>query len=250
MYPELFRIGNFVVSSYGVMVAIAFLVAYFLGDREFRRRGLPQNALSDMLVAAVVGGVVGAKLMYIFENVPLREFLSNPIPHLLERGGLTWYGGFLLGVLGVWLVARKHRLGGWQVGDALAPSLAIGYAIGRIGCFLVGDDYGTPCSLPWCIAFPRGFPPTTERVHPTQLYETLIMSGVFFLLWRLRKRRAPTGWLFSLYLMLAGAERFLIEFIRNTTPSPIPGLTWAQVIALGLIAVGAYKYARLRAVAA
>lgn len=241
MYPEVLRIGNFVISSYGVMVALGFALAYYTAFLEFKRRNLPSNVLQDMLIAAVVGGLVGAKIMFILENVPLSELIRNPFTYLFERSGLTFYGGFILAaILVVWVVKRK-KLPLGSVADSIAPGLALAYAIGRIGCFLVGDDYGVPSNLPWAVAFPRGAPPTPPgvKVHPTQLYETFTMLIVFGVLWRLRKSPFPAGWLFGLYLILAGTERFLIEFIRTTTPSPIPGLTWAQVIAILIIVAGA-----------
>ena len=240
MYPEILRIGNFVISSYGVMVAIAFALAYYTSYLEFKRRKLPQDVLQDMLIAAVIGGLVGAKIMFILENVPLSEFFKNPFPYLFDRSGLTFYGGFVLAaLLIVWVVKRKNQPLA-IVADAVAPGLALAYGIGRIGCFLVGDDYGVACNLPWAVSFPRGAPPTPPgvKVHPTQLYETFTMLIVFAILWKLRKSKKPDGWLFGFYLVLAGSERFLVEFIRTTTPSPIPGLTWAQVIALVLIISG------------
>ncbi len=125
--------------------------------------------------------------------------------------------------------------------DAMAPALAIGHSIGRIGCFLVGDDYGIKSDVPWAVAFPKGLPPTTDPVHPTQIYEVILMGLVFFVLWKLRKRNTPDGWLFSILIILAGIERFLIEFLRSTTPSPIPDISVAQLIAIGLIVIGILK---------
>ena len=144
------------------------------------------------------------------------------------------------------IIASRYKVSFWKIGDALAPSLAIGYSIGRIGCFLVGDDYGIPSTLPWAMSFPKGLPPTTETVHPTQIYETLIMGLVFIYLWKIRKSDYKTGYMFSLYLVLAGSERFFIEFLRNTTPSPISGLSLAQVMAVVIIIIGINKIYRLR----
>jgi phosphatidylglycerol:prolipoprotein diacylglycerol transferase len=121
----------------------------------------------------------------------------------------------------------------------------MGYTLARIGCFLVGDDYGVPSDLPWAMAFPRGLPPTNERVHPTQIYEIILMGAVFIYLWRIRKKEAPTGWLFSIFLILAGVERFLIEIIRVTTPSPISHLSLAQLMSIGLIIVGVVKLVQI-----
>lgn len=246
MYPELFRIGDFVISSFGVMVAIAFLVAYWISSLEYKRKGLDEKLLSNVFVAAMVGGIVGAKILYLFENVPIPEIIRNPIPNLFSRGGLTFYGGFFGAVLLVWIISRTGNVSFWKILDGLAPGLAIGHSIGRIGCLLVGDDYGVPSDLPWAMAFPKGLPPTTERVHPTQIYETILLGIIFVVLWKVRKKEAPDGWLFSMLLILAGIERFLIEFIRSTSPSPIPSLSLAQVIALGLIIVGIIKVVQVR----
>ena len=246
MYPDFIKIGNFVISSFGVMVAASFIVAYWLCLKEFRRKNLSEDLLGNLFLAAMVGGIVGAKLLYLFENVPLNEILANPVQHILSRGGLTFYGGLFGAVLLTWLVARRSKLNFWVMGDAVAPAMAIGYSIGRIGCFLVGDDYGVPSNLPWAMAFPNGLPPTFERVHPTQLYEVIIMGLVFLYLWKIRKNNFKPGYLFSLYLILAGSERFLIEFVRNTTQSPIPGLSVAQLMAVFIILAGTIKIYRLR----
>ena len=245
MYPDFIKIGNFVISSFGVMVALSFLVAYWLCLKEFRRKNLSEDLLGNLFLAAMVGGIVGAKLLYLIENVPLSELVSNPFQYIFSRGGLTFYGGLFGAVLLTWLVARRNKLDFWVMGDAVAPSMAIGYSIGRIGCLLVGDDYGVPSNLPWAMAFPKGLPPTLEKVHPTQLYEAIIMGLVFLYLWKIRKKSFKPGYLFSLYLILAGSERFLIEFIRNTTPSPIPNLSLAQLMAVFIIVVGIIKIYKL-----
>ena len=245
MYPELFRIGDFVISSFGVMVAIAFLVAYWISSLEYKRKGLDEKLLGNVFVAAMVGGIVGAKILYLLENVPISEIMRNPVPNLFSRGGLTFYGGFFGAVLLVWVISLRSKVSFWKILDGLAPGLAIGHSIGRIGCLLVGDDYGVPSDLPWAMAFPKGLPPTTERVHPTQVYEAILLGIIFLVLWKIRKKEAQDGWLFSILLILAGIERFLIEFIRSTSPSPIPGLSLAQVIALALIIVGIIKLVRV-----
>ena len=246
MYPNLVEIGNFVISSFGVMVAVSFLVAYWLCLKEFKRRKLSEDLLGNLFLAAMVGGIVGAKLLYLLENVPLEEILANPVQHIFSRSGLTFYGGLFGAIFLTWLVARRGKLNFWVLGDAVAPAMAIGYSIGRIGCFLVGDDYGLPSDLPWAMAFPEGSPPTMEKVHPTQLYEVILLGLVFILLWKSRKKVYKSGYLFSLYLILAGSERFLIEFIRNTTPSPIPDLSIAQLMAVFLILVGTFKIYKLK----
>jgi len=241
MYPELLRIGSFVVSSFGLMVALAFLAGYWIASLEFKRKKLDDKLLGNILLLSMLGGIGGAKLMYIFENVPLSDFISSPFTHIFSRGGLTFYGGFIGAVLLFWILTVKNKVSFFKVMDAMAPALAIGHSIGRIGCFLVGDDYGIKSDVPWAVAFPKGLPPTTDPVHPTQIYEVILMGLVFFVLWKLRKRNTPDGWLFSILIILAGIERFLIEFIRSTTPSPIPDLSVAQLIAIGLIVIGILK---------
>ncbi len=241
MYPELLRIGSFVVSSFGLMVALAFLAGYWIASLEFKRKKLDDKLLGNILLLSMLGGIGGAKLMYIFENVPLSDFISSPFTHIFSRGGLTFYGGFIGAVLLFWLLTIKNKVSFFKVMDAITPALAIGHSIGRIGCFLVGDDYGIKSDVPWAVAFPKGLPPTTDPVHPTQVYEVILMGLIFFVLWKLRKRNTPDGWLFSILIILAGIERFLIEFIRNTTPSPIPDLSIAQLIAIGLIVIGILK---------
>ncbi len=247
MYPELFKIGNFTISSYGVMAAIAFLAGYWISSLEFKRRGLDERLLGNFLIAAMVGGMIGAKIVYVFENVPLSELMRNPIPHLFSRGGFTYYGGFFGGALLMWIVALKNKMSFWILGDAIAPALAIGYAFARIGCLLVGDDYGVQSGLPWAIAFPNGLPPTMERVHPTQIYEVILSAIIFVYLWKIRKKEAPTGWLFSSFLILTGIERFLVEIVRDTTPSPIPHISIAQLMSIVLILVGIVKLVQIRA---
>ncbi len=228
------------------MVAAGFLTAYFLCLKEFRRKKLSEDALNNVFLVAMAGGIIGAKMMYVFENVPMQEILADPFKHFLSRGGLTFYGGLLLAVLLAWIVGRRHKVNFWAMGDAAAPGLAIAYAIGRTGCFLVGDDYGVPSDLPWAMSFPQGLPPTIETVHPTQTYEMIIMGMVFLYLWKIRKRDFKTGYFFSLYLILAGSERFFIEFIRNTTPSPVPNLSIAQIIAVLILLTGVIKIYQLR----
>ncbi len=245
MYPEIIRIGNFSISSFGLMMALCFIVGYWIITLEAKRKGLDEKLVGNLFLATMAGGIVGAKLLYVFENVPLSEIFSHPVQNLLSRGGLTFYGGFFGALALVWYIAHRNKLSMWVVGDLASPALALSYSIGRIGCFLVGDDYGVPSNLPWAMPFPKGLPPTTVPVHPTQLYEIVIMFVVFLYIWKIRKLDKPAGWLFSIYLILAGLERFLIEFLRSTTPSPIPGLSLAQLMAVIIIIIGAVKLYRL-----
>jgi phosphatidylglycerol:prolipoprotein diacylglycerol transferase len=181
----------------------------------------------------VIGGLAGAKIIWAIEFRHEAPFLSL----LFSRGGLSWFGGFVGGVgAGLWSLHRR-RIPIVAALAAAAPALAIGHAIGRIGCFLVGDDYGTPTDLPWGIAFPKGLPPTTVPVHPTQLYEAVGLVVIAWLLIRWRRRRTADVTLFARYLVLAGALRFAIEFVRVNAPI-VGSLTLAQLFSGAMIVAG------------
>lgn len=232
MYPVLFRIGTFEVTSFGVMVAVAALVGVWLFGRELRRSGLPPDAV-DAGVIGVLGGLVGAKLLWAVEHAgeaPLRDLL-------FARGGLSWYGG-LIGGVGAGLAYIMLR--GWPIVPTLAaatPALAFGHLIGRIGCFLVGDDYGRPTDLPWAVAFPEGLPPTTLRVHPTQLYEAVGLGMLGWLLLRWRRNGVPDAIVLGRYLLVAGTLRFAIEFIRVDERIAF-GLSVAHFVSIAAAALG------------
>jgi len=258
VYPLVFRIGSFEVTGFGIMMMFAFLVAGWIMGLELRRYRLNENYAGDMVVAAVIGGIVGAKLWYVV--------LTQDLGALLSRGGLVWYGGFLGGVLAV-------LLNGWRLGvparwtmQLTGPALAASYAVGRIGCLLVGDDYGGPSSLPWAMKFPQGLPPSTVAslqhfgvrvpegldpstvlaVHPTQVYETLMMTLAFAFLWSIRRRKGGTGWLFGAYLVLAGTERFLVEILRAKDDRFLGPFTVAQLTSILVVVAGAVVYSTLR----
>ena len=166
-----------------------------------------------MVFAALVGGLVGSRVDYLIQNWD--KVSDDLLGNIFSGAGLVWFGGFVGGALGVILWARWRRWLGWELFDTAAVPLAVGYAIGRVGCQLSGDgDYGTQSDLPWAMAYPDGTVPTTDEVHPTPVYETLAMGVAGLVLWRLRDRVAP-GVLFGLYLVIAGIERFLVEFIRR-----------------------------------
>jgi len=232
MYPTLFRIGNFDVTSFGVMVATGALVGLWVFGRELARSGLPATA-SDAAMAGVFGGLIGAKLLWVAEHLgeePFRDLLFS-------RGGMSWFGGFAGGVGVALVVMRRQRVPIVATLAASTPALAIGHAIGRIGCFLVGDDYGRPSDLPWAVAFPRGLPPTDVRVHPTQLYEMFALFIVAWLLIRWRRRGVPDAIVLGRYLVLAGGIRFAIEFLRVNVRILGP-LTLAHLVSLALVIIG------------
>jgi phosphatidylglycerol---prolipoprotein diacylglyceryl transferase len=232
VYPVLFRIGDFEITSFGVTVGVAALVGIWIFGRELRRSGLPADAV-NAAIGGVIGGLIGAKLLWTIEfsgQQPINELLFS-------RGGLSWFGGMIGGVgTGLWLFHR-HKVPLVRGLAAATPALAIGHAIGRVGCFLVGDDYGRPTELPWGIAFPNGLPPTEVPVHPTQLYETIALTIMAWLLFRWRGHGVPDAVVLGRYLLLAGAVRFGIEFIRVNLRVLGP-LTLAQLISLLLIIAG------------
>jgi phosphatidylglycerol:prolipoprotein diacylglycerol transferase len=231
MYPELFRIGDFSVSTFGLMLAIAFLVGTWIASLRMREEGLEADP-TTLLIYVMVGGIVGSKI-YFAVDVWLRT--GQPFTSLLfSRDGITWYGGLvgatLLGAVG----CRIHGVPIKTFADCTAVSGAVGQAIGRVGCFLVGDDYGRVTDVAWGVSFPRGAPPTHSAVHPTQLYEIAWLLPVAALLWR-RRRKSP--FLFGEYVALGGLGRLVIENWR-VNPKVALGLTEPQLIGLGLIALG------------
>ena len=258
VYPIIFNVGPLEITGYGIMMMIGFLMAGWLIGLELKRRGLREDYAGECVVAAVIGGIVGAKLWYVG--------LTGDPGALFSRGGLVWYGGFLGGTLAVILNGLRLKVPTRWTAQLVAPSLAAAYALGRVGCFMVNDDYGRPTDVAWAMKFPQGLPPSTagnmERlfgiampagmdpttvlaVHPTQLYEVAAMMVVFAILWVLRRRAAGTGWLFGLYLVMAGAERFLVEFLRAKDDRMFGAFTLAQVTSIGLVLVGAYLMAAL-----
>ena len=216
-----------------MLVAVGAIVGLWLFSRELKRSGLPGDAV-DAGVAGVVGGLVGAKVLWVFEHLgeePFRDLI-------LSRGGMSWFGGFAGGVAaGLWLM-RRRGLPIVAVLAAATPGLAIGHAIGRIGCFLVGDDYGRPSDLPWAVAFPEGLPPTTVPVHPTQLYEAIVLVPIAVMLIRWRREGQVDRTVLGRYLVAVGVLRFLIEFIRVNV-RVIAGLTVAHLASLCVIVIGA-----------
>jgi phosphatidylglycerol---prolipoprotein diacylglyceryl transferase len=251
MIQELFRIGPLAISPFGVLLALAFTAAYFQlrwGLRQVRVGG--EEDASAMVLAAGLGGIVGAKVYYA---ILYRDW------HLLfDRFGLVWYGGFLLGAAAVIWTVRRRRLAAWPTLDAATPALALGYAVGRLGCFLVGDDYGRPTTLPWGVKFPNGLPPTTAAslraefgyvvppgvaddqvlaVHPTQLYETLIALAIWGVgVWLLR-RRAGVGAVALVTFALLAVERFGVEFLRAKDDRFLGSFTLAQLWSVVVLAV-------------
>lgn len=264
MFPELFRIGDFVVTSFGLMMFLSFVSAAYICGRQLERFGYPREIAWDVLAWVAIGGIVGAKLYYL--ALHWEAWAANPVRETFSRGGLVWYGGLIGGVTAYYLQIRKKKLPVAMMYDATAPALAFAYAVGRMGCFLVGDDYGVYTTSPVGIAFPEGSPPSTAgylrsigddipatipdsqvvTVHPTQLYEVGLALIMFVVLWRIGARRMPQGRLFALWMMLYSVERFIIEFVRAKSDRLLLGLSTSQLASILLLGVAAWLWHRQR----
>ena len=250
MFPTLVRIGNFEITTFGLMMFIAFIAAGWVVTKQFRHYGLSEDLASSVVMAAAIGGIFGAKIYYA---ILFRDW------HLLfDRAGLVWYGGLIGGTIACsWYLLHK-RVDYFTGADAIAPALAIGYGLGRIGCFLVGDDYGRPTNSWIGIAFPKGSPPTTAeslrqfgvhvdpsippdqilRVYPTQLFESAAAFVVFFILLAAGRRPHSKGRVFGLFFLLMGIERFLVEIVRAKDDRFLGPFTIAQLISVIAVIAG------------
>ncbi len=257
MIPFL-HIGPITLPTFGLMVATAMLCAYFVLRADLRRRGI--DAEAETLVAVPsIAGMIGAKLYHVLESP--REFFANPLGELFSSYGFAWFGGLIAGIAAFIYLGRKFKIPILRLFDIASPACALGYGIGRIGCLLSGDgDYGIPTTLPWGMSFPNGLVPTTERVHPTPIYEFLVALLITWFLWRLgagsarrendaanahtkesgREKIAawrPDGFIFAAYMITTGVARFLVEFIR-INPRSFLGMTNAQTASLASVILG------------
>jgi phosphatidylglycerol:prolipoprotein diacylglycerol transferase len=256
MIPVLFHLGPLTVYSYGLMMALGFLAADYVIRLECVRRGLNPEYSSSIVITGAVAGLVGSRIYAILDDLP--TYLADPQLMIFSGSGFVFYGGMIGGILGVYFLSRWYRIGFAMTMDMCATAMALGQAIGRIGCLLSGDgDWGLPSTLPWAMAYPRaivGWNPDTVlkldehyrlvsgffpgvRVHPAPIYETILYLGVFAVLWSMRKTYHPAGRLMYWYLVLAGASRFLVEFVR-INPRVFHGLSEAQLIAIAMVTGG------------
>jgi phosphatidylglycerol:prolipoprotein diacylglycerol transferase len=258
VYPLTFRILGLQITGFGIMMMLGFLAAGWVMQLELRRRKLNEEYAADVVVAAVIGGIVGARLWYVA--------LTGDPHALFSRSGLVWYGGFIGGMVAVLGWGWWKRVPTRFTLELTAPALALGHGLGRVGCFLVQDDYGMPTTLPWGMKFPHGLPPTTAAdlsrwgakippgtsptevlaVHPTQLYEVAALLFMFWLLWRLRRHHHAVGWLFAAYLLAVGVERFLIEFLRAKDDRMLGPFTLAQAASVVAVICGVLLLLRWR----
>lgn len=251
--PTVLDLGIIELTGFGIAVLLAFVISQIIAQSELRRRGhdYEADAIPDLILAAVLGTVIGGKLYY--------AVLTGDWGTLLSRAGLVFWGGLLGGIAVTGIVVWRKKLPVWRIADVAGICIAAGYAIGRTGCWAVGDDYGRPWNGPFAVEFPNGAPPSTAgnmqrffgvpmeagvapntvlAVHPTQLYETAMGFVMFLILWRMRDHRHAEGWLFGAYCILAGIERFIVEFFRAKDDRFFGPLTAAQVIAIGFVVAG------------
>lgn len=274
MHPILFTLPDWVpfmggapITTFGVFMLLAFVTAGYANRAELARMDYDPEKAWDFVFMAVIGGILGAKTYYVLLNWP--QLLTDPVHLIFARGGLVWYGGFIgATILVIWEI-RRSKLPLGDMADSVAAPLSIAYAVGRIGCFMVGDDWGRPTDSWVGIRFPQGTPPTrvdiiqndfgihvdpalVEKygqivpVHPTQLYEIAMSTLIFLFLWKIRRHNHRPGWLFMVWLSLAGVERFIVEFFRAKDDRFVGIFTLAQVISVAIIVVGLVGMSRLK----
>jgi len=249
--PFDYQLGPLQLTGFGVAMLMAFVIAQMVAVEELERRGQDSEIMGDVTIAAVIGGLLGAKIYY--------AILVGDASAIFSRAGFVFWGCLIGGIPATLAVVWYKKRSYLEVSDATAPGLAAAYAVGRTGCWAVGDDYGTPWDGPLAVAFPNGAPPSTVgnlvqqfgatgydnlpsdqvlAVHPTQLYETAMALVMFAILWRLRGHKHQAGWLFGAYFVLAGVERFIIEFFRAKDDRFFGVFTVAQLIAIASVAAG------------
>jgi len=242
MFPVLLRLGNFELRTYGVLLLLAFFFGIWWTGRELAKKGIPKEKIWDLALWIMISSVIGARAVYVWEHW---AYFSKNLGEVFAvwHGGLTFYGGVILAIPVAAIFLRRNRWPFWEVTDAMAPSLAIGIAIGRLGCWFNGCCFGKPTSLPWGVVYP----PDTEaflsfegqHVHPSPLYESFAELALFFVLLFLVKRKAPyPGFTFFFFVFFAGLIRFLNDFTRHyaDTAYILPPLTFNQLIAIALMA--------------
>jgi phosphatidylglycerol:prolipoprotein diacylglycerol transferase len=236
MKPEIHLLG-LSIKTFGLTFALGFLACGLVVARRLRELGKPVDWSYEIVFAALIGGIVGARVYYLIQNYS--QVKHDLVGSVFSGTGLVWYGGAIGGAIGVIAWMRWRHVLELRMFDMCATALALGYAIGRIGCQVSGDgDYGVPSSLPWAMGYPHGTVPTPPgvRVQPTPIYETVTMCLLAYALWSLRDRVRP-GVIFALYLVLSGLERFLVEFIRRNS-EVLAGLTAPQLESVGLLVIG------------
>ncbi len=242
MYPILFSYGHFRIYTYGFFLALAFFCSMYMAGREAKRRGTRAEQIYDLSFYSIVAAIIGSRLLDVL--LKWNYFSAHPLEiFMIWKGGLAFQGGLIFGLLTVLYYIYRHQMALWTTLDIMAVATPLGQFIGRLGCFMAGCCYGRECHVPWAVTFnnPDTLAPMGVPVHPTQLYESFLMLGVFSSLLWLRHRQKFPGQLLGTYLLLAGAVRFFVEFFRGDDRGPVLmlGMASTQVIALGLIVAAA-----------
>jgi phosphatidylglycerol:prolipoprotein diacylglycerol transferase len=247
-HPFRFNIGPLELTGFGIAMVLSFVIAQYVGEAEMRRRGEDPKPVADLTLAGVIGGLLGAKIYYAILHGE----------SVFARDGFVFWGGLIGGLAAAWFVIHSQKLSYARMSDVAAPCIAAAYAVGRTGCWAVGDDYGRPWDGALAVSFPQGAPPSTGEnlmrfgaqlpegtrlsdvfaVHPTQLYEVTLSLLIFAVLWRIRAHKHAVGWLFGAYAAMAGAERFFVEIFRAKDDRFFGPLTMAQMIGLGFVLFG------------
>ena len=239
MHPILIKIGSVPLYTYGLFVALGFLTALGLAQKEARRLGEDPGLMVDLGFYLLIAAIVGSRVFFLLVNPEV--VLENPLAAFqIWKGGLVFYGGFIAALVTALVFVRKKKLPFMRVADIFSPGLAAGHAVGRIGCFFAGCCYGKECDLPWAVVFkdPLSLAPTGVHLHPTQLYSVAANLMVFGILWFSRKRIARQGRLFWLYVLLYGVIRTILEFFRGDPRGFIfGGLSVSQTIGIALACV-------------
>ena len=253
MHPDAFQIGSFTVPWFGVMVALGSLIGLWTASRRAMKVGIVPDKIFDVGVWLIVGGILGGRIFYVVTYWE-KSFAGQPAWEIfaIRHGGLVYYGGLIGAALAGNFYARRKKLPIWKLADILAPSLALGYAIGRIGCLMNGCCYGRTCDLPWAIHFPQTHETHGAAIHPTQIYESLLNLGLYFAMAWFFKRRKFDGQVFAVYLMCYALARSFVEIFRGDyTPQHIHGgLTPAHLVSIGIFAAGLILLLKLPRVAA
>lgn len=253
VFPVNFQIGPLPLTGFGIAMLLAFVIGQIVATSELQRRNqfAAADLMGDVVVAAVIGGLLGAKIYY--------AILFHSWAALFERAGFVFWGGLIGGIAASFWLIKYRKIPFTRISDACAIGLAAAYSVGRTGCWAVGDDYGRPWDSRWAVKFPQGAPASTVQnltemfgvkslaghspleviaVYPTQLFEVAMGFAMFAVLWRLRDHKHAEGWLFGVYCVLAGAERFIVEFFRAKDDRFFGVLTMAQMIAIAFMALG------------
>jgi phosphatidylglycerol:prolipoprotein diacylglycerol transferase len=248
MYPVLLQIGSLTIYTYGFFVAVGFLAGMFLAHNEAKRLGEDPGRILDLFFYLLIAAIVGSRLFYVGTNPG--EYLERPLEIVkIWSGGLVFYGGFVGGLAAALIYIKKKRMVLWRTADILAPSIAAGQFLGRIGCFFAGCCYGKESELPWAVTFthPHTLAPAGEPLHPTQLYSAASNLIIFSVLWILRKRKGYNGQIFWMYALLYGITRTLIEIFRGDFrgPSVFGILSVSQVIGVLIVLIAVFMMFRL-----